>query len=54
MPINDRIELLVEDRQSVLDIALARVSRWTARAEVVDASCRFGAYRHVDHRWLRR
>jgi len=54
VPINDRIELLVEDRQSVLDIALARVSRWTARAEVVDASCRFGAYRHVDHRWLRR
>lgn len=54
LPLEDRVELLVEDRQSVVDFALARVARWTARAEVVDASCRFGAYRHVDAQWLGR
>lgn len=54
LPLADRVELLVEDNQSVVEFAMARVTRWTARAEVVDASCRFGAYRHVDHRWLGR
>lgn len=54
LPLEDRVELLVEDSQSVVDFALARVARWTARAEVVDASCRFGAYRHVDAQWLGR
>lgn len=53
-PLADRVELLVEDNQSMVEFALARVARWTARAEVVDASCRFGAYRHVDHQWLGR
>ncbi|GAB0494812.1 hypothetical protein MMPV_006108 [Pyropia vietnamensis] len=52
LPLTDRVELLVEDNQSVVEFALARVARWTARAEEVDACSRFGAYRHVDHRWL--